>query len=427
MAVNKKKQKASGAKKQGQAKLNWRKFWNRLIMVVLILCASAYAVYLFIKPSTEMLQLQFATVPISTQHQAVLIRDELVVNTSNPGKFKATVSDGQKVKRNDIVGIFEVVDGATLPESSSDTPPKSKGVLVDASVLKSEAQAIYEAMVDALRRRRYAEAENMKRELEFKLERLKRLQEETSENAFHLKMQRTAQIGTGSATAGTQLPVNAVEEATISFKVDGYEDLVTFENRYQIDFSQLFGKEIPLVGVGDTPVDFNAPLFKLVNTERWYLACQIALDTFDLYKREEKVDVIIGGERIEGRVQETFASGQMGILVLRISQPIVGGQALRTTSVQLIREDVKGLVIPKVSLVQRGGNPGIYTMDRTDRLVFKPVRIISEIDENRVVVHEGYYTVVNAKGESSQVMTVQHGERILKNPTGKSEGDSITP
>lgn len=433
------KKNAGRQTKKSSTKTNWKKFWNRLLLVVLLLFAAGYGVYLLIKPSTEMLQLAYATVPLSTEHPAVFIRDELVVNTNNPGIFKPTAQDGQRVKRNDIVGVFEVVDGAQVPEkpaagadgnvavAGNQAPGGSRGVLVDEKVLQGEAQAIYEAMVDALRRQRFAEAQNMKRELDFKLERLKKLQEESSENAFHLKLQRTAQVGSGEAEAGTQLAINAVEEGTISLRVDGLEDTITFENRYQIDFSQLFHKEIPLVSIGDTPVAFNEPLFKIVNTERWYLACQIGLDAFDLYNREEKVDVVIGGERLEGRVQETFASGQLGILVLRMSQPIADGQALRSTKVKLVREDVKGLVIPKTALVSRGGNPGIYTTDQTDRIIFKPIRIIAEVEGDKVVVHEGQFTTVDSKGETQQVMTVHHGERILKNPTGKREGDNLAP
>ncbi len=415
------------ARQKNKSSVNWKKFMNRLVMVVLLLFAVGYGVYLVFKPPTDMFQLRFTTIPLTTEHAAVLLRDEMVVTTSNPGVFKPTAKDGQRVKRNDIVGVLEVVDGAEIPDHV-DMPLKgSKGLLVDEDVLKGEAQAIYQAMVDALRRGRYSEAENMKRELEFKLERLSRLQAETSENAFYLQAKKVAQVGDVSATVGSQLAISSVEAGTISLSVDGFEESVTFDNRYQIDFVQLFDKDIPLVTAGEAPVAFNEPIFKIITQDRWYLACQIAQKDFDLYDKESKIDILINGERVEGRVQETFASGSMGVLILRIQQPIAQVYALRSTRVSLVSEEVEGLVIPKGAIVDRGGQKGVFTTDQEGRIVFKPIHLIAEKDDQSIVVHEGHFTRVDNDGKLQQVPTVQHGEKILKNPTGKKEGDKLAP
>lgn len=416
---------SKGKKGKRKSAVNWRKFLNRLAMVVLLLSAAIYVVYIFIKPASEMVQLTYATVGLKTDHEAVVLRDELVVSTNNPGIFKPIAKDGQVVNRNDIVGIFEVLDRAEIPISEIIPQAGATNVLVDRSVLEGEAQAIYEAFVDALRNKQYAVAQNTKRELEFKLERLKKLEQESSENAFHLQVQRSAMVGENAAAVGSQLTIAAVESGTISLTFDGLEDTMAYQNRYQIDFSQIFGKEVPIRDHIETPVANNTPLFKVVNTQRWYLACLINLDDFDLFDREDKVGIAIGTERIEGRVQETFANGQLGILILRIEQPIVGGHAIRVANVSLVRDEVKGLVVPKTALVERGGQIGIYTVDTTKRIIFKPVHLIAEKDAQSVVVHEGQFTVVDAKGDQQQVLTVQHGERILKNPQGKREGDQI--
>lgn len=415
-----------------KSKVNRHKFFNRLLMLLLIGSVIGYGLYSYFKSPTELVHLRYGTVQLTSNHAGVILRDEVVVYSMNAGVFTPEVLDGERVKKNQRIGAMLISEKPPAAEGLQATQTPSvlpdviaaQPVLVDQKTLEGEARAIYVTMIDALKSRRFVEAENMKKELNFKLDRLKRLKEESSANAFYLQANRTGSVGSQNATSGQTIPIQAIESGLVSYYFDQMEAQLHYENRYKIMFEQLFKSEIPTQNHQALGAKPQEPLFKIVSPEVWYLACQISLDEFDLFKREAKVTVQLGTEQVDGRVEETFASGAEGVLILRLTQQASMMHNQRKVAVTLVRDEVKGLLLPKDALVKKDGQDGAYSVNRNRQVVFKPVHIIATKESDYIVV-EGHFTRVNDKGETIQIQTLQEGEQILRTIGNLVEGDIL--
>ncbi len=424
---------AKSTRSKKKSKVNRHKFLNRLLMILLIGSVAGYSLYSYFKNPTELVQLRFGTVQLTSKHAGIILRDEVVVYSMNAGVFTPEVLDGERVKKNQRIGALVVdekvaskTDDSPTAEAPSVIPDVigTQPVLVDQKTLETEARGIYDTLIQALKGKRFIEAENMKKELNFKLDRLKRLKEESSANAFYLQANRTGSVGSQSASTGQTIPIQAIESGLVTYYFDQMEAQLHYENRYKIMFEQLFKSEIPTQNRQTLGAKPKEALFKIVSPEVWYLACQIGLNEFDLFKREAKVTVQLGTEQVEARVEETFASGQDGVLILRLTQQASMMHNQRKVAVTLVRDEVKGLLMPKDSLVKKDGQDGVYSVNRNRQVVFKPVQIIASKESDYIVI-EGHFTRVNDKGETIQIQTLQEGEQILRTIGNRVEGDIL--
>jgi hypothetical protein len=403
-------------------RIRWGKFIGRFILLTFIIMAIAYGVLNLLKEPSELMQLNFGTVPLTSSHSGIILRDEMVVSSLNSGFFTPDVLDGERVKRHQRIGILEVLENVPTTSANEELAPSN--FLVDLESLQVDADAIYHSLISALKSKRFADAEQMKRELHYKLDRLKKLEGGTTQNAFHLRAAGTSEVGNANATVGQSLGIAASESGLVSFYLDGFEETLKYENRYQIDYDELFNQQISPVNKAMNAVRQQESLFKIVRTDAWYIAAQIPIEEFDLFSKGSRVMVTLYSERLEARVEEVFASDAIGVLILRLNQQAAVMHNHRKIELTLVRDEVKGLLVPKESLVTKDGQPGVYTVDLNGLVVFKPVGIIATREED-YVVQDGSFSKTLVNGKTERIASVRHGDKIIRHAIKKSEGDSV--
>ncbi|MCK8058025.1 MULTISPECIES: HlyD family efflux transporter periplasmic adaptor subunit [unclassified Fusibacter] len=403
-------------------KLNKGKFMSRLLMTAIFAYIAYSLIFSMFKPPSELIQLVFENVPIESSHRAVIIRSEQIVNSPTSGTFTADLGDGDRVKNGETIGRITVSDVEPLAEQVQAI--ESTVVLVDIHTLKSEADKMYAELVEALKSKAFIEASALQRELSFKLDRIQKAIDNESKSAFELKEAMVSGTSKVDAKVGDILPIRTRSSGLISYYIDGQEAQLTYDNRYQIAFDQLFEKTLTATNTAIGPVRFGTPLFKIVNTASWYIACEVRLEDFELYGLKSKVTVTLQGERLEGVIEDVFESEGAGVLMIKMSQQSSSMHNSRTVQVNIKRDEVKGLKVPKDALVNRNGFQGVLRVDVDRNTSFVPVEIIDEVGDD-VIVQDRRFSYKNEDGDIVAMNTVRHGDQIVRTANKYREGEKI--
>lgn len=164
--------------------------------------------------------------------------------------------------------------------------------------------------------------------------------------------------------------LTAPSPGTVSYLVDGLE--VSFQSQAIRSLrpadvrAALSGVPGQVAGVADLgPVPGGAPLFKIVDPGRAYLAVLVAPEDAALIRRNERVKVRQTGVRDREYEASVLCAvdaeaGEPSLVVLALSslpQELLGP---RKTGVEIIGERLEGTVVPPEAITVRDGSTGVY-------------------------------------------------------------------
>lgn len=398
----------------------WRFLRNLLIIALLVFVA--YSVYVNLtKPPSDILQVTFENIALNSHHQGIILRNEVVVKSINAGTFTPNAVDGERVKRNQIVGQLIVTEPPVSEEEAAISEVKLP--IIDEAALQDEIDQLYAELVANLIDKSFTQAKLIKDTLNMKLSRMERLVQAKSESAY-AQLTTTDSVGAAGASVGQEIEILSKEAGTLTYFFDDYEDVLTFDNRYRIDYNQLFETDIAVTNQNSTQIVPEQRLFKIVSDVVWYIACQVQVEEMEQFKRGEAIIVTLKGETVKGKVDDVFESNGMGILLLEMSQQASSMHNTRSVEIDIKREEVMGLKVPRSALVTRGETIGVYAVDINKTLRFMPVLILAEMTD-QVVVQEGAFKQRLADGSIEKVYTIKHGDKIVNNAISYEEGDLI--
>lgn len=407
-------------KKRKKRILRPKKFLTALLSFGLLILG-VYSLFQFItKPSSDLIVLNFDLIPITSSHKGVILRHELVNNTLNSGVFQANVEQAERVKNTQLVGNISVMN------SDADAYGNFGGgnFLLDEMNLSDETQGVYQLLLNSVKQRNYVSASFLKEELESKLLRLKKLSEENSQNAFELKQNQNKNVGDLSAKEGENINLYSNESGIVSFLIDSLENDVNYNNRYRIDYEKLWNSDVHLVDSRGQKVTVGQPIFKIIKPSVWYIACEVAREDLSLYEEKRKVLLDAGDKKVEATIYEIFDAHNYAVLLLKINNQLPMLFDSRIVDVTLIRNEVRGLVIPKTAVLKKGNELGVYALDSDNRLKYLEIGVIVD-DGERYIVQEGNIRKKNANDEIEIIRTVKNGDVIIDKASEHGEGELI--
>lgn len=226
----------------------------------------------------------------------------------------------------------------------------------------------------------------------------------------------------------------------ISFFVDGYEAKLIPENVDSYNYSDLKNITQDQVVALGTNVTSGYPVFKLVDTTKWYLVSFVPKKSMGNYKVGKSIDVIFtrakttlsedSEEEVENTESEeeeineldTYGSVEMTIravedsgdsakLVLESSRYFSGLGELRAAECRLISASVRGLMIENESVVELDGKLGVFRKNKKQKYDFIPIKVLGQTDKKTVIADNYYYDE-----QGTWTKTVDPFDDILKNP-----------
>ncbi len=408
------------SKKKKKLRWNFQIFLRNIVIVVLVAFV-IYSIYINItKSKTSIFQVSYENVVLETEHRALLMRREAIVNSYNSGLFTPLVADGERVKKGQIVGELQIAD----IEKDDDDITTEEVAIIDEATLQKDIDLLYNKLVVALRNDNHILATSLKADLDMKLDRLKKLIDSNSDSAYQDSLQNVDTIGQADAENGQIIKIPANLAGIVSYYFDGYESVITYQNRYKIDYGTLFDQEIIPSNQTLRNVYANSSIFKIVSNVSWYLACQVDLKDIDNFKKNGEVWVNLKSSRVKARIDDVFQAGDKGVLIVEMLQYIDGVHTLRAIDVGLTRDEVRGIKVPNAAIVERGEERGVYVVDINKALSFVPIKVLAE-GEGFVVVQEGSFQIETADGQLVRRYSLNHGDKIVAEATDYKEGDIV--
>jgi len=207
------------------------------------------------------------------------------------------------------------------------------------------------------------------------------------------------------------------ETGFVSYYIDGYEDVLTPDTITEIkpeDFLNLEEYIVPSDVRTGTAVE-GQTLYKLVNSDVWYIVALVPEENIWSYEWNKNVTVVLNGKELRCTITNLTDTGDYWLAVMSTKQYYEDFARIRMVDVTIVTEDSEGLIVPLSSIVYEDGNPGVYVKNINGGYDFTRIKIVSESDTECLVASDSF-TEKNENGDTKTIGTVSIYDEILRKP-----------
>lgn len=315
-----------------------------------------------------------------------IFRDQTMINGDTSGCFEPIVSEGDRVKKDQVIGYVYSVkpDSAKIEQIKNlNRQLRALGIDGEATVYSGEktyaenqiSRSVRDMSDDRVNR-------NLKSVSESKQKLLLMVQKGGAEGIEKSAQQLKDEISALNAEAGNGTPVTASESGVFSARVDGHEDYFTTDAAKTAVPSYLseFEKR--------QPSDTGAAVCKIINNYTWYFAANVPEREADLLTVGQGVkleffdltNVAVAGT--VSRISE--AENGRKTVVVSTNKYVEGIYSANRVNADVVTVSSEGIKLPVECLHVVDGVTGVYAV-RLDVAKFLPVNVKYKNDEWAVV------------------------------------------
>ncbi|MGB9813106.1 MAG: HlyD family efflux transporter periplasmic adaptor subunit [Thermovenabulum sp.] len=312
--------------------------------------------------------------------EGIIVRNEQVITSPYKGKIEYLVKSGERVR----VGtpLFKVITDFEAKKKIEEDILLLKKQLEDE---KNSSIPVIEAInksIIELEKNLYNN--NGKAESKSKLKtKLKALYDEKEK--MLKERQKNIEIIEGKILE-LEKKLNVIEPlitspvaGTVSFSIDGLEEILRIENKKAIENFDIFSLNINNNPEQKGFVEENDKVLKIIDNFNMYILadCKGAkLKIGKLYKIE-----LSSGKNFEARLESVFDNGRA---IFYINQDLPELYDQRKEKIKIILKNYEGITLPKSAIIRLGDKDGVYVKEK-NRINFKPVDVICEEGGNVIV------------------------------------------
>ena len=357
---------------------------------------------------------------IENQYQALVLRNELVVDTNLTGKITYFANEGEVVEKNhQIAEIFN--DGSeAIEEEATERELNRKKIEFDYNLLEYDITTLKNEILFQMSAGQYDLIPSLKQELIQKLERLDKLQNENKFLSNRTASYSEKTIGEGTLMEGQKQAIYSPASGVLTYKMDGYEDFLTIDNLYNINYDEISSLELQESSLIHTSVKPKDKLFKIVDNANYFIAAVVANEEIDTYKNVQSISAVIDGKTLEGEVYDVFTNNEKAVAVIQLREGFDGFFSRRLINCSIVRENYRGLKIFMDSIVNIDGTIGVYTVDKERKLVFTPVKILGYDDDYAIVYNEQFFDE-----KTGIVRSIKLNQEVVRDGSKYKTGDRM--
>ncbi len=364
------------------------------------------------------------------EYECVIIRNEEVINSPQEGSIKYFVEEGEKVEKG--YNILEIYTSEVNEEDREKLMQLNKRIdniqsnkddlfLIDIEKINKKIETIVNEIKKNRLEGNFHRIEELKRELEDKIEKKRIINGDKSFSGFNLQSLKAEKNKLENKIKNSITEIKSPKSGIISYNIDGFEDILTPENISKIKYDYIESMEIKLNNLKLDKVIYDQPLFKIIDNTYWYIV--VITDLQDSFKKGQKVFIDMYDTRISGVVQDVFNNGNKKMVIIKTNQYAKDFYKVRKGIFNIVKEHYTGLKIHRDSIVQKNGKIGVYILDVNNKAYFKPIKIKGYNDDFAIVHNNFFY---EKKGdESIRVGTLELYDEILRNAAKYEEGQII--
>lgn len=360
------------------------------------------------------------TLNIENQYDALVLRNELIVDTNLSGKITYFANEGDVIEKNDqIAEIFN--DGTeVVVAEATERELNRKKIEFDYNLLEYDITTLKNEILFQMTSKDYAQIPVLKNELLLKLERLDKLQTENKFLSNRTASYSEKTIGEGVLMEGQKQAIYAPASGVLTYKIDGYEDFLTIDNLYNINYDEISDFLFEESSLVKSSVIAKDKLFKIVDNANYFIAAIVSNDEIDTYKNVQSISAMIDGKTYKGEVYDVFTNQKNAVAVIQLREGFDGFFNRRVINCSIVRENYRGLKIYMDSIVNQEGQIGVYVVNKERKLIFVPIKILGYDEEFAIVYNEQYYD-----SNTGVVRSIKANQEVVRNSIKYKVGDRI--
>lgn len=334
---------------------------------------------------------------------AVIIRNESVINSTIGGKCIKEIGEGEKVKANERIAM--VLNGSseelleelkTLDLRIIDAQKKRNENLElfsdDLEKLDKEIEEKFKKVITLSNTNALSGIKDIKKEVNDLIEKKAVIAGSLSSPDAHIKSllqeKEVLQQRINSNTKDIRTTLSGV----VSYMIDGYEEVLTPDKisdytLQDIESVESRGMQKDIEGLG---VEANKPFAKIITGIDYYLIMAVDTKRANEYAVDAKVQIRLNeiDKVIKGDVfyRSDDLDGK-SILAIRVSNALSETAALRTVNIDLIKTKYEGFKVPLKSLINidYSNNTAELGLVKANRARFIKVKITGTNEEFAII------------------------------------------
>ncbi len=215
------------------------------------------------------------------------------------------------------------------------------------------------------------------------------------------------------AIASDSIAYNAEKRGMLSYFTDGQEGFFNPETMKTLDKETVNKLEIEVKNISRETASIGEPIYKIVNSDEWYIVTWIKKETIIKYEKGRKVHINFESGSVAGSIDDIIKSNDDFMVILKFDHYSPEMAKLRKVTAEIVIADYKGLLVANESIKTIGDKTGVYVKNVSGNFVFKPVKIITSDGTYSLVESAFFYETQG--NESKKIETVDVYDEILKN------------
>lgn len=338
---------------------------------------------------------EMGSIEESVRAAGTLVRTEGVVVSPVSGVLRRLAGEGKSVRFD--APVAEVRDPAAQPSADEQAEQQKRLEEFDrlngrrladlkgqVEKVTSEIKEISDAIKEAIRKSQPEKAN----ELKSRADRLAASEREIRQEVDRLEGLRQALLkGRDPKNILEGRVLNAPSAGILSFRVDGWEELITPEGLEGItpqSLAQLPERLLPLEDGAN--IIAGLPVFKVIDSLKVYLAVPVSAADAVRIQQARRVSIRTDGSGETEAVfwwRQTNPGGEQAVVILSTDTFPLEFHRIRRADFEIVLRRFEGVVVPRAALVELDGRTGVYLSG--SRSKFWPVQVKGG-SESRVVV-----------------------------------------
>ena len=375
-------------KKKNNKFLKLLKKHKRKILMLALLCIVVYIIYVvvqLIKDPTDTVYVEMGQIQEEEMAVGYIIRDETVIKGDNyKNGIEQIKTEGEKVAKGEAIFRYYSNNEQNLVEKIAELDEKIDEAMAESDNLPSADTRALEEQIDSKIDQLYEESDlkviqDRKQEILNNMTRKAKLTGELSPAGSYLQKLIDERSEYEKQLNSGEEQLTATESGLVSYRVDGYEEILTPEDFGK--YTKEFLNDLNLKTGQIIPTSNESG--KIIDNYYCYIVCVLDSD----YARESEVGDEVklrlpSGNEIEASIEYKTIEDDDYIITLKIEKGVEELISYRKISFSIIWWSASGLKVPNqaISTEEKAGNEISY-VTRT-RIGYEDKIIIKILKQN---------------------------------------------
>ena len=183
----------------------------------------------------------------------------------------------------------------------------------------------------------------------------------------------------------------ALHTGFVTYYLDGYEDLFQPERFSELDPDELYSmKDIIPKSEKPAQVDSDKPIFKIIDSDVWYVLILSPMSEKGRYYSGQKLTVEFSdGASVPATVSYLKDGTDHQLVVADVSRWYEKQLQIRTVQAKVISSETEGLLVPTSAITTNGETYGVLVMGIDGDYTFKPIDVLIEGESETLISSDG--------------------------------------